>query len=79
MQPPQPQKVEKMTPSERKTAETKALQALVVAALQDRNASEVARRTGIHRNTIARIRAGRGKAPALHVLEVLGEYLGVDK
>lgn len=47
----------------------------VRAMLQDRRIDIVAAATGLHRNTIANIRAGRGSLPSYTTLEKLSDYL----
>ena len=47
----------------------------VVAALTDRNLSQVARNTGLHENTIRGIASGRNKKPSLETLDLLADYL----
>jgi transcriptional regulator with XRE-family HTH domain len=44
-------------------------------ALRDRRLRVVARATGLHYNTLWRLREGRGGAPKLEVLEKLTRYL----
>ncbi len=47
----------------------------VRAMLDDRNVEKVAERTGIHRNTIAAIRAGSNQNPTYATLKTLSDYL----
>jgi transcriptional regulator with XRE-family HTH domain len=56
------------------------LQTRVHEALQDRVISVVSQRTGVHHNTIARIRTGEkhAKGPRLTTLKVLAQYLKVE-
>ncbi len=44
-------------------------------ALEDRNLAEVARRTGVSRDTLYRIAAGVG-SPSYETLKALSDYLG---
>jgi transcriptional regulator with XRE-family HTH domain len=43
--------------------------------LEDRRIDIVAERTGIHRNTIARIKSGQQANPTYHILQRLSAYL----
>lgn len=47
----------------------------VVAALEDRNLSKVARIVGLHENTVRNIASGKNKKPALETLEKLADHL----
>jgi transcriptional regulator with XRE-family HTH domain len=47
--------------------------------LGDRNLSEVARRTGIHWNTLYSIYNGRNKNPTPATIEKLAHYLGIGQ
>lgn len=44
-------------------------------ALADRRVSIVSEKTGLHPNTIARIRDGKNQNPTLETLNKLGTYL----
>lgn len=44
-------------------------------ALDDRNLEKVSENTGIHRNTLAAIRAGTNTNPTYATLKVLSDYL----
>ena len=51
----------------------------VVAALEDRNLSKVARIVGLHENTVRNIASGKNKKPALETLEKLADHLFVGR
>ena len=55
----------------------KAAQAVVTAALQDRKIWTVAAKTGLSRNTVAKVARGEGQA-TLSTLRLLASYLGVS-
>lgn len=47
----------------------------VVAALQTANLSYLSRVTGLHYNTIRRIKAGLNTNPTLHTMQTLSKHL----
>jgi transcriptional regulator with XRE-family HTH domain len=47
--------------------------------LDDRVIAAVAARTGIHRNTLDRIKSGANKNPTYHILSRLSDYLEENK
>lgn len=47
----------------------------VIASLNDRNLSKVARLAGLHENTVRAIASGKNKKPAIETLEKLADYL----
>lgn len=48
----------------------------IIEALKDRNLRAVARATGLHHNTLSRIRSGTSK-PTLGTRRILESYLGM--